>query len=47
MDPVKEPVVKGTLNLLVGYHGEPTVNLYMDYTGIILPQKVKGYLLYY
>ena len=38
------------IDLLVGYHGEPKVNLfhkYKDYIGIILPQKVKGYLLYY
>ena len=38
------------LSLLVGYHGEPKVNLsqkYKDYIGVLLPQKVKGYLLYY
>ena len=36
-------------DLLVGYHGEPKVNLFhnfWDYIGIILLQKVRGYLLY-
>ena len=35
---------------LVGYHGEPKVNLVhniKDYIGLYYPRKVKGYLLYY
>ena len=43
-------IAKEEINLLVGYHGEPKVNLCHNIRislGILIPQKVKGYLLYY